>query len=126
MIYVPLSEGELIDKITILEIKIENIKDEEKRKNCKYEHQLLEKIAKENEIIYSKDRQALKDVNRELWDIEDKLRIKEKEKNFDQEFIEITRNEYRANDLRAEIKRKINLSAGSLIREEKDYVNYNK
>ena len=125
MIYVPLSEGELIDKITILEIKIENIHDKVKRETCKKEYDLLEKIAKENNVTFTKERELLKKVNKDLWNIEDKLRIKEKEKNFDQEFIEITRNEYRANDLRAEIKRKINLAAGSLIREEKDYVNYN-
>ena len=124
MIYVPLSEGELIDKITILEIKIENIKDDEKKENCKHEHSLLENIAKENNIEFSIYREELKKVNKELWEIEDKLRIKEKEKLFDEEFIETTRKEYKANDLRAEIKRKINIESGSLIREEKDYVDY--
>jgi len=126
MINVPISEGDLIDKITILEIKIENISDKVKKENCKYEYELLQKIAEENNILFFKERAKLKNVNKQLWEIEDMLRMKEKEEIFDQEFIEITRNEYRANDLRAKIKRKINLVAGSLILEEKDYVNYNK
>ena len=124
MIYVPLSEGELIDKITILEIKIENIHDKVKRETCKKEYDLLENIAKENNVTFTKERELLKNVNKDLWNIEDKLRIKESKKLFDKEFIEITRREYKANDLRASIKRQINIEAGSLIREEKDYVEY--
>ena len=63
MIYVPLSEGELIDKITILEIKVEKICDKEKRETCKKEYDLLEKIAKENNILFTKERELLKKVN---------------------------------------------------------------
>ncbi|EKE21036.1 MAG: hypothetical protein ACD_7C00378G0002 [uncultured bacterium] len=124
MIHVPVSIGELIDKITILEIKVEKIKDKEKRTNCKKEYDLLEEIAKKSNLSFFKERANLKKVNEKLWDIEDKMRKAEASHKFGQEFIEITRHEYKCNDLRARIKKEINLKSGSEILEEKDYVSY--
>lgn len=124
MINVPVSVGELIDKITILEIKLREIKDEGKRKNCHYEHELLVKIMNDHKISFPTQMAAIKAVNEKLWKIEDDLRLAEVSKKFDEHFIAATREEYRANDLRAKIKRDINELAHSEIVEEKDYVTY--
>ncbi len=125
-INVPISPGELLDKITILEIKSEHIEDKEKRANVETELELLsniwEKTSPSDTLI--KLKQELKENNKALWDIEDKIRIKEANKEFDQVFIELARSVYIQNDKRAETKKQINLQLGSLIIEEKSYAEY--
>lgn len=125
-INVPISPGELLDKITILEIKSENIENQEKLANVKTELELLSKIWSNTSPDSSLDelKQELKDNNKALWDIEDKIRIKESNKEFDQVFIELARSVYIQNDKRADTKKKINLKLGSLIVEEKSYADY--
>lgn len=124
MIQIPVSVGELIDKITILEIKIERIADKIKRENCLREYQILQSVAKKNGLSFPRERSELKKVNERLWDIEDKMRRYERDQMFDESFISITRDEYRSNDLRAKIKKEINLTVNSEILEEKEYVEY--
>ncbi len=125
-INVPISPGELLDKITILEIKSENIENQEKLVNVKTELNLLDEIWKKSSPDSSLDllKQELKDNNKALWDIEDKIRIKESNKEFDQEFIDLARSVYIQNDKRADTKKKINLKLGSMIVEEKSYADY--
>lgn len=124
MINIPVSIGELVDKITILEIKIECIKDKAKLKNCRYEYELLTRIQRENDFFFPHDQEQLKKVNLHLWNIEDLMRRAEANQTFGENFVKLTRDQYRANDLRAKIKRQINEKAGSEIVEEKDYVAY--
>ena len=126
-INIPVSVGELIDKITILEIKLERIKDKEKIKNVKKEYIELKNI--ENDLKKSKDFEEkyfskLKQVNIQLWNTEDEIRIFEKNKNFDDKFLNLARSVYRLNDERSVLKRKINLEYGSEYIEEKDYEEY--
>ena len=123
-----ISAGELLDKITILEIKIDKIKNEDDKKEVLKEYKSLKKTQEENikfneEIkkLYDK----LKQTNSKLWEIEDKLRIFEKEKKFDKDFIELARGVYFNNDDRSKIKLKINKLLKSNIREIKQYVEYN-
>lgn len=124
---IPVSPGELLDKITILEIKAERIQDKQKLKNVATELELLRQVWKrnisENDAIQSFKRQ-LTDSNRRLWEIEDKIRIKESCKNFDAGFVELARSVYLQNDKRAAIKRKINEQLGAMIMEEKYYTEY--
>jgi hypothetical protein len=126
-ISVPVSYGELIDKITILEIKSERIKNAAKVANVRVELDLLNGTwqadsAARNDIAAERD--ALRRVNEALWDIEDRIRVKEKAKAFDAEFIELARSVYIRNDERAEIKRAINGKLGSTLVEEKSYEDY--
>lgn len=125
-INVPISPGELLDKITILEIKSEQIEDKEKAANVNTELEILSKIwrktAPDKDLIELK--QELKENNKALWDIEDKIRMKEANKEFDQVFIELARSVYIQNDKRAATKKKINLKLGSEIVEEKSYAEY--
>jgi len=126
-ISVPISPGELLDKITILEIKVEQITDKEKLQNIETELKLLLEIWKQSS--FNNDdlqplKQDLKTNNQNLWDIEDKIRIKELNKEFDQKFIELARSVYIQNDKRAATKREINKQLGSKIIEEKSYANY--
>lgn len=125
-INVPISPGELLDKITILEIKSEQIEDKEKVANVNAELEILSKIwvktAPDKDLVELK--QELKENNKALWDIEDKIRIKEANKEFDQVFIELARSVYIQNDKRAATKKKINLKLGSEIVEEKSYADY--
>jgi len=113
---VEVSKGELIDKITILEIKDERVKDEEKLKNIRHELDVLLKY--EFETSHKKD---LKHVNNTLWDLEDGIRNLEKVEDFGADFIDKARNIYKFNDERARIKKLINLEQGSDIVEEKSY-----
>jgi hypothetical protein len=126
-ISVPISYGELIDKITILEIKSERIRDAAKVANVRTELDLLAETWSANAAA-SKDiaveRDALKRVNEALWDIEDRIRLKEKAKAFDAEFIELARSVYIRNDERARVKRAINEKLGSTLVEEKSYQDY--
>ena len=126
-ILIPVSPGELLDKITILEIKAKQIPDGEKLRNVKTELGLLERIWKQSSIDNDKMRelkQSLKTTNIALWEIEDKIRIKEAHKEFDQEFVELARSVYLQNDKRATTKKEINVLLGSGIMEEKSYADY--
>ena len=124
---IPISWGELFDKITILEIKIENLKEKNALKNVKTEHDQLNTIYNNN---FLKDEIArvlfndLKEINHKLWEIEDLIRDKERNKTFDKEFIKLARSVYFTNDDRARIKRTINDTLGSEIIEEKSYSDY--
>ena len=126
-IAVPASFGELIDKITILEIKAERIGDAAKVANVRTELDMLNATwaghaASRTDI--GDERARLRAVNEALWDIEDRIRVKEKAKAFDAEFIEIARSVYVRNDERAAVKREINLKLGSTLVEEKSYQDY--
>jgi len=127
MISTPVSYGEILDKITILEIKAVNIKDPVKQKNVKHELAILQNtwnkyVAASGEINTLK--QQLKKVNQDLWNIEDNIRIKESKKEFDDEFIQIARSVYFENDSRAAVKKEVNLLLGSELIEEKSYQDY--
>jgi hypothetical protein len=123
---VPVSFGELIDKITILEIKAEKIQIPEKAANIHNELNLLTAVALATPA--SKELSALKrelrQINETLWDIEDRIRDCERDKTFGPSFIELARSVYRTNDRRAQIKRQINELVGSTIVEEKSYSDY--
>lgn len=126
-IKIELSVGELLDKITILQIKAERITDPGKLENINKELQVLQSLW--HASTYSKSNldeniDALKKVNEELWVIEDKIRDKESEQAFDNEFIELARSVYVTNDKRAEIKKAINSKTGSELTEEKSYSDY--
>ena len=126
-ISVPVSFGELIDKITILEIKAAQIRDAAKLVNVRAELEALNQTwssnaASRTDISIARGR--LKKVNEDLWDIEDRIRLKEKAQAFDAEFIELARSVYFRNDDRAAIKREINQTLGSRLVEEKSYENY--
>jgi hypothetical protein len=127
LINTPVSFGEVVDKITILEIKSERIDDAEKIVNIRRELELLEAAwldaVRDMEDV-SEARARLKTVNEELWDIEDKIRLKEKASSFDDEFIQLARSVYFTNDRRADIKKEINLALGSELIEEKSYQDY--
>ena len=123
MVNIPISIGELFDKITILEIKLSQIKDKDKLKNITIEHNHLKEISASintKSIDYLIDN--LKEINMTLWNIENNIRAKEKLQEFDLEFIEIARSVYKNNDLRADIKKKINMLTNSLLCEEKEHL----
>tara|TARA_B100001029_G_scaffold175388_1_gene176760 strand:+ start:304 stop:693 length:390 start_codon:yes stop_codon:yes gene_type:complete len=126
-INVSISIGELIDKITILEIKLEKINESDKKQNIKHELDLLNieyiKIQELNKEIETYFKQ-LKEINLELWDIEESIRDCERRNNFDSVFVELSRKIYIKNDLRFEIKNKINKKFSSEIVEEKSYSKY--
>ena len=122
-----ISPGELLDKISILEIKLEKVKDKKSQEKIKKEYKILKEI--EISSIKMTDEiknliQCVKNVNIELWSIEDKLRIYEKNKDFGENFIELARGVYFKNDERAKFKNEINEIFGSNIREVKQYVDY--
>jgi len=124
---IEISTGELVDKVTILAIKIEKFKDEAKKANVKKEFDVLTVPMNSAGInVDSKEFKALKEVNLKLWHIEDDIRIKESKKEFDKEFIELARSVYFINDDRAAIKKEINLKYKSDLVEEKEYVDYKK
>jgi hypothetical protein len=126
MVSIPVSVGEMIDKLSILQVKKIKVSNEEKLEFINKEFELLYNFSSEYlnnleiELIYAK----LILVNTNLWDIEDKLRILEKEKKFDTEFIASARKVYFTNDERFRLKNEINLLTSSEIREIKDYVKY--
>ena len=122
-----ISPGELLDKISILEIKIEKVKDKNSLEEIKKEYKILKEIQTSSIEITDKIKdlfQSVKNVNVKLWNIEDKLRICEKNKDFGKRFIELARSVYFANDERAELKSKINKILKSNIIEIKQYDNY--
>ena len=126
-IIVEVSVGELLDKISILEIKKEKIKDAEKLKFINNEHSILKNQLDEN--IKSDEKlnnlyQSLKEINSKLWGIEDDKRQCEKEKDFGEKFIKLSRDVHFLNDERAKIKLEINNHTGSTIKEIKEYTSY--
>ena len=124
IIHVPISIGELIDKITILEIKKDKLKNL-KLKNILNELSFLTAVLEKNSIFIPDEIfLKLKSINLTLWDIEDKIRIKEKNKEFDNEFIELARSVYLNNDRRSETKKELNIMFNSEIIEEKSYEKY--
>ena len=124
IIHVPISIGELIDKITILEIKKDKLKNL-KLKNILKELSFLRSVLEKNSIFIPDEIfLQLKSINLTLWDIEDKIRIKEKNKEFDNEFIKLARSVYLNNDRRSETKKELNIMFNSEIIEEKSYEKY--
>ena len=126
-IIVEVSVGELLDKISILEIKQEKIKDSEKLKFINNEHSILKDQLEKN--VKSDDKlnnlyQSLKEINAKLWVIEDDKRQCEKDKDFGEKFIKLSRDIHFLNDDRAKIKLEINNHTGSAIKEIKEYTNY--
>jgi len=122
-----LSYGEFLDKLTILEIKNERINDSEKLKNIQNELTILRQIWQDcpaSQIDIKPELAALKAINEKLWVIEDDIRDKERQQNFDQRFIELARSVYFENDERARIKKEINIKLGSDLIEEKSYADY--
>jgi len=131
-IEIPISIGEAIDRLTILKIKVSQIKNHDKLVNIRNDHELLEKAIykyypeapifplKVDSHIFGE----LYKVNKELWDVEDKLRVLERGKDFGSEFIELARSVYYLNDKRAEVKKRINIEYKSQLIEEKSYEAY--
>ena len=126
MITVPVSVGELIDKLSILHVKKTKIVNEEKLTFINKEFELLYNMSSYylNDIEISKLYHQLVDVNSKLWEIEDELRVIESNKNFDTIFIELARKVYYTNDERFSLKNDINELTNSEVREQKDYIEY--
>lgn len=122
---VPVSLGELFDKISILQIKQEKITDLDKLKHVEHEldllGQVLEKLKLEKASVFIDD---IKEINKLLWEIEDEIRVKEKAGDFDEEFISLARSVYKTNDERFLVKKKINEFYGSSVVEVKSYEKY--
>ena len=124
---IPISWGELFDKLTILQIKLENLQDKNALKNVKIEYDQLHIIYNKNFLENEKAKLLiinLKKINQKLWNIEDEIREKERNKTFDEEFIKLAREVYITNDQRSHIKRNINETFDSKIIEEKSYKDY--
>lgn len=121
---IEVSNGEIIDKLTILQIKTERIKDTSKLRNIKKEYDELltvaSRILSKSDVLYT----SLYKINCELWDIEDHIRDLEREKDFSGDFISTAREVYIKNDIRSEIKREINIKTSSGLIEEKSYEKY--
>jgi hypothetical protein len=127
VILVPISPGELLDKITILQIKAERIDDATKVANVKTELALLTDIwnkSVDNDTNLDSRAKELKRVNEDLWEIEDDIRDEERNNQFGERFVELARSVYVTNDERADIKKKVNLLLNSTIVEEKSYQDY--
>ena len=127
VILVPISPGELLDKITILQIKAERIDDATKVANVKTELALLTDIwnkSVDNNTELDSCAKELKRVNEDLWEIEDDIRDEERNNQFGERFVELARSVYVTNDERADIKKKVNLLLNSTIVEEKSYQDY--
>jgi|TARA_B100000586_G_scaffold121404_1_gene87609 post-segregation antitoxin (ccd killing protein) len=126
-ILIEISEGELLDKISILEIKLNKIKNPNLLKEVKKEYEILNGLKKKN-INFSKEIEnlylELKETNIKIWQIENDKRLCEKNSDFSEKFIKISRDEYFANDRRAKIKSKINILLDSNIKEVKEHIKY--
>ena len=127
-IEIPISTGELLDKLSILAIKKDKVKDATKLKNIKHEYDLLSNLSlslkEKDEKSFNSLYGEILNVNKKLWDIEDRIRILEAEQRFDEEFISVARSVYFINDDRFDIKKKINETFGSDVAEEKEYIEY--
>jgi len=121
---IEVSIGEIVDKLSILQIKTAFIKDEEKLNNVKKEYDYLYDIVFNEMKIEQSDFFDMVSINQELWKIEDDIRDKERDKEFDDEFVRLARAVYVTNDKRAEVKKVINIKYGSLFVEEKSYQEY--
>tara|TARA_B100000927_G_scaffold277506_1_gene259210 strand:+ start:465 stop:863 length:399 start_codon:yes stop_codon:yes gene_type:complete len=129
---IEVSNGEIMDKLTILAIKLEQIKDEAKLKNVQTEYDVLapivhgiyEALGKDDKVLLQDLHKNLQNINQTLWNIEDQIRIHESKKDFEDDFVELARSVYFTNDERAEFKKKINELTGSLLVEEKSYEDY--
>jgi hypothetical protein len=121
---IEVSIGEIVDKLSILQIKLENITDEGKLVNIKKEFNYLYSIVFKDLKIQLEDYQPLLDINKELWGIEDDIRDEERAKRFEERFIEVARAVYFTNDKRSQIKKDINIKYGSEFVEEKSYQDY--
>jgi Family of unknown function (DUF6165) len=121
---IEVSNGEIIDKLTIIQIKLERIRDKSKLNNLQKEYDILREASSsllaQDDPLYK----ALYEVNCELWDIEDQIRDLERRKNFGEEFISVARSVYIKNDMRSELKREINIRTSSGLMEEKSYEKY--
>ena len=127
IIQVPVSPGEVLDKITILEIKSERISDPDKVANVRRELELLSGTWQqyvEQDATVNRIHAELKTINEALWEIEDDIRDKERAREFDQVFIDLARSVYVTNDQRANAKKELNIYLGSEIVEEKSYQDY--
>ena len=126
-IEIPVSFGELVDKLTILNIKKDKIEDKEKLKNIdkEYDHlNLIYKKYSENDLNVSNLFKSLYEINLKLWDVEDNLRFNEKQNKFNDEFIDFARSVYKLNDERFTLKSELNKLVDSEIVEEKSYEDY--
>ena len=127
-VQVPVSVGELLDKLTILAIKLERIDDPAKRLNIARERDALEAVVTAQRLRgadgVAELELELRGVNEQLWDIEDQIREHERQQRFDDGFIALARAVYRTNDRRADLKRRINALSGSELTEEKSYAAY--
>jgi len=123
---IEVSHGEIVDKLTILQIKKENIKDPSKLDNIVKEYDYLFSIVENDLGILTSSPEYLEllSINKTLWVIEDDIREKERQKQFDDEFVKLARDVYYTNDVRAKIKKEINLKYSSGFIEEKSYSNY--
>tara|TARA_B110000977_G_C10893073_1_gene422205 strand:+ start:412 stop:786 length:375 start_codon:yes stop_codon:yes gene_type:complete len=122
---IEVSIGEIVDKLSILQIKLENITDEDKLVNIKKEFNYLYNIVFKDLKMQLDDYQRLLNINKQLWDIEDDVRDEERAKRFEDRFIELARAVYVTNDKRSNIKKDINIKYGSDFVEEKSYKEYN-
>ena len=129
---IEVSNGEIMDKLTILAIKLEQIKDEAKLKNVQTEfdvlapivHGIYEALEEEDKEFLQDLHKDLQNINQTLWNIEDHIRVHESKKDFEDDFSVLARSVYFTNDERAEVKKKITLLTGSLLVEEKSYEEY--
>ncbi|PTL98350.1 MAG: hypothetical protein DA445_00155 [Bacteroidetes bacterium] len=130
MLKIEVSNGEILDKVSILEIKLERILDLEKVRNIRKEYAALQNAVQHIEALvsnleeYSQATAELRSTNEALWDVEDALRLKEKARDFGDTFITLAREVYVLNDRRAVLKSTINNLTGSNLREEKSYEGY--
>ena len=126
-IKITISYGEFLDKLSILEIKNERIKDEAKLANIRKELNLLKELwatDPQSNVDIKAELDEMKAINKKLWDIEDDIREKERNKSFDDEFVRLARAVYFINDDRSDVKRRINEKLGSELIEEKSYADY--
>jgi len=126
---VEVSDGEILDKMSILEIKLDRIENEDKLANIQKEYKTLKETIGEPPWYEHVFRNygfywQLKEINETLWEIEDEIRIKEKKQEFDSQFVELARLVYKTNDKRAQIKKEINIHTESNLLEEKSYEDY--
>jgi len=120
---VEVSNGEVVDKVTILKIKLEKIKEDDKIKNIQKEYDIL--MSSIESFLVFEEFETLYEVNLQLWEVEDDIRDKERLNEFDEDFISLARSVYRLNDERAKIKRQINDKTNSNLVEEKSYKEWN-